>query len=97
MVTTLRSLGEAVLCLPLDVESDAALEAVFDAAAREWGKLDFVPHSIAFCPQEDLHGGVVDSSRGAFAARDLVPSRGSLRRAPDEVGWLPSDGELLRC
>ena len=41
-------------------------EAVFDRIAEEWGRLDFVIHSIAFAPREDLHGRVVDCSRDGF-------------------------------
>lgn len=57
----------AVLCLPLDVEQPGQLEAVFDAISQQWGRLDFVVHSIAFAPQQDLHGRVVDSSAAGFS------------------------------
>ena len=36
-------------------------------AVAKFGKLDFVIHSIAWAPLEDLHGDVVDSSREGFA------------------------------
>jgi enoyl-[acyl-carrier protein] reductase I len=36
-------------------------------APKEWGKLDFVVHSIAFSPKEALQGRVVDVSRTAFS------------------------------
>ena len=39
---------------------------MFAAIARHWGKLDFVIHSIAFAPRDDLHGRVVDVSREGF-------------------------------
>jgi enoyl-[acyl-carrier protein] reductase I len=42
--------------------------AVFEQITKEWGKLDFVVHSIAFSPKEALHGRVVDVSREGFAA-----------------------------
>ncbi len=34
---------------------------------KEWGRLDFVLHSIAFAPAVDLHGRVTDSSSAGFA------------------------------
>jgi enoyl-[acyl-carrier-protein] reductase (NADH) len=37
------------------------------AGEVEWGGLDFLLHSIAFAPKEDLHGRVVDSSAEGFA------------------------------
>ena len=46
---------EASLFLPLDVRNEGELEAVFAAIQEKWGKIDFVLHSIAFAPKEDLH------------------------------------------
>jgi enoyl-[acyl-carrier protein] reductase I len=57
---------EASMIMPLDVERPGQIDAVFDRIAREWGKLDFVIHSIAFAPRQDLHGRVVDCSREGF-------------------------------
>ncbi|HVR50376.1 MAG TPA: enoyl-ACP reductase FabI [Pseudorhodoferax sp.] len=57
---------QAAIALPLDVEQPGQLEAVFEAIARQWGRLDFVLHSIAFAPKSDLHGRVADSSREGF-------------------------------
>lgn len=57
---------EASLFLPLDLRQDGQLEAVFERLAAEWGRLDFVLHSIAFAPKDDLHGRVVDCSRDGF-------------------------------
>jgi enoyl-[acyl-carrier protein] reductase I len=42
-------------------------EAVFETIRKEWGRLDFVLHSIAFAPHDDLFGRVVDSSAEGFA------------------------------
>jgi enoyl-[acyl-carrier protein] reductase I len=57
---------EASLLLPLDVRNEGELEAVFAAIQEKWGKIDFVLHSIAFAPKEDLHARVVDSSQEGF-------------------------------
>lgn len=58
---------DAAILLPLDVEQPGQMEALFEAIAAQWGRLDFVLHSIAFAPKGDLHGRVVDSSRDGFA------------------------------
>jgi enoyl-[acyl-carrier protein] reductase I len=42
------------------------MEALFEAVAKRWGKLDFVVHSIAFSPKDALEGRVVDVSRDGF-------------------------------
>ncbi|MFO1217868.1 MAG: enoyl-ACP reductase FabI [Burkholderiaceae bacterium] len=61
-----ESLGAEIIA-PLDVEQPGQLEAVFRQIERRWGSLDFVLHSIAFAPAQDLHGRVVDSSAAGFA------------------------------
>lgn len=64
-----RPLAEALgapIILPLDVERDGELESVFGEIRRQWGRLDFLVHSIAFAPKDDLHGRVTDCSREGF-------------------------------
>ncbi|RVU35980.1 enoyl-[acyl-carrier-protein] reductase FabI [Hwanghaeella grinnelliae] len=56
----------ADLLMPLDVEQDGQMETLFAAIEERWGRLDFLLHSIAFSPKDDLHGRVVDSSREGF-------------------------------
>ncbi len=58
---------EAPIFMPLDVSADGQMEAVFERITKEWGKLDFLVHSIAFSPKEALQGRVVDVSREGFA------------------------------
>jgi enoyl-[acyl-carrier protein] reductase I len=41
---------EAPIMMPLDVCAPGQMEAIFARIAKEWGKLDFVVHSIAFSP-----------------------------------------------
>jgi enoyl-[acyl-carrier protein] reductase I len=57
---------QASMILPLNVEHPGELEAVFDRIRSEWGGLDFVIHSIAFAPRDDLHGRVTDCSLAGF-------------------------------
>jgi enoyl-[acyl-carrier protein] reductase I len=56
----------AELLLPLDVTQPGQVEAVFDNLRTQWGYVDFVVHSIAFAPREDLHGRILDCSREGF-------------------------------
>ena len=51
---------------PLDVRNDEQLENLFNEIEQKWGTLDFILHSIAFAPKEDLHGRVTDCSRDGF-------------------------------
>lgn len=58
---------QAEIIAPLDVQQPGQIEALFDRIAKDWGRLDFVIHSIAFAPRADLHGRVVDCSAEGFA------------------------------
>jgi len=57
---------EAPIFMPLDVMMEGQTEQVFERIAKEWGRLDFLLHSIAFSPKEALHGRVVDVGRDGF-------------------------------
>lgn len=57
---------DASLLLPLDVMQPGQMAAVFEQIRSTWGSLDFVIHSIAFAPRDDLHGRIVDCSQAGF-------------------------------
>jgi len=66
---SVRSLAEKVkakIILPLNVQNDSQMEALFESIKQKWGKLDFLLHAIAFAPKKDLQGGIVDCSREGF-------------------------------
>lgn len=60
-----RTLNEP-LVLRCDVSEDEQIERVYDTIAQEWGKLDFVVHSIAFAPRTALEGKFLETSRADF-------------------------------
>lgn len=86
---------EAGIQMPLDVEQPGQLEAVFDTIARQWGRLDFVLHSIAFAPAADLHGRVIDCSREGFARAMDISCHSFLRMARLAEPLMPQGGSLL--
>lgn len=75
-----EAVGAAILA-PLDVTEAGQMEAVFATIAETWGRLDFVLHSIAFAPMEDLHGRVVDCSREGFSMAMDVSCHSFIRMA----------------
>ena len=56
----------APIFMPLDLQREGQLDAVFERIAKKWGKLDLCLHSIAFAPKADLQGRVVDCSKEGF-------------------------------
>lgn len=52
--------------IPCDVTSDSDLDRVFATTKETFGSIDFVVHSVAFCPPQDLTGPVYNASRDGF-------------------------------
>jgi enoyl-[acyl-carrier protein] reductase I len=69
MERRVRKLAEPVgarLITPCDVQKDEDVARVFDQAKETYGGLDFVLHSIAFAPIDDIKCSYVDCSREGF-------------------------------
>jgi enoyl-[acyl-carrier protein] reductase I len=54
------------LVLPLDVQNDAEIDAVFARIQQEHGGLDFVVHGVAFANRDDITNPFVQTSRDGF-------------------------------
>lgn len=82
------------MVFPCDVQKDEDLDAAFAKAKEIYGELDFVVHSIAYAPIDDLKGAVYNVSRDGFKmsmdisvysliavcrrAKELMPRGGSI-------------------
>ncbi|WP_138934426.1 enoyl-ACP reductase FabI [Roseovarius arcticus] len=86
---------DADLFLPLDVEIDGQMEAVFEAIREKWGRLDFVVHSIAFCPKDDLHGPVSECSQAGFAQAMDVSVHSLIRLTRLAIPLMADGGSIL--
>lgn len=53
--------------LTCDMRHAAELEGFIEQAVQRFGQLDFVIHSVAWAPADDLRGRVIDSSRDGFS------------------------------
>ncbi len=80
---------------PCDVREPGQLEALFDQVRDRWGGLDFLLHSIAFAPRDDLHGRVVDSSAEGFGIAMDVSCHSFLRMAKLAEPLMAQGGCLL--
>ncbi len=54
------------LLLPCDVTKQDEVDETFRRVGQEFGRLDFLIHSIAYAPREALGGEYLDTSREAF-------------------------------
>ena len=84
----------AKLVIPCDVTSDEEIAKFFGAVQEHFGSIDFLVHSIAFAPLEDIQCATIDVSRPGFhigmdisvysfiatarAAAKLMPNGGSI-------------------
>jgi enoyl-[acyl-carrier protein] reductase I len=81
--------------LPCDVRIPGQLEDVFAEIKAKWGGLDFLLHSIAFAPREDLHGRVTDCSAAGFDIAMNVSCYSFIRMAHLAEPLMPGGGCLL--
>ena len=49
-----------------DVENEESLDRLFARLKKDWGRLDFVVHAIAFSDKEELKGRYVDTTKANF-------------------------------
>ena len=54
------------LILPCDVSNQTEVDQVFETIEKEFGRLDFLIHSIAFAPREAFEKGFAETTREAF-------------------------------
>jgi enoyl-[acyl-carrier protein] reductase I len=86
---------ESPIVVPCDVREPGQLEAVFQRVRAEWGRLDFLLHSIAYAPKEDLHSRVTDCTQAGFAMAMDVSCHSFIRMARLAEPLMTDGGCLL--
>lgn len=81
--------------LTCNVEEQGGLENVVHQAVQTLGHLDFVIHSIAWAPLDDLHGQVIDSSSLGFARAMEVSCHSFASLAKLCAPHMPQGGSML--
>lgn len=85
----------APILMPLNVEDDAQMDALFARIDETWGQLDAVVHSVAFAPKADLQGGLLHSSAAGFARAMDVSCHSFIRMARRAVPLMKQGGTLF--
>ena len=86
--------GNAKFLHPLDVQNDEHIADIMNRTKEEFGKIDFLLHSIAFADRDDLGRDTIETSRDGFklamdvsvysliavcnAAREILNDNGSV-------------------
>ena len=55
-----------------DVTEPATIDAIFEAAGKAWGGIDFVVHAIAFSDKDQLDGRYVETTADNFSKTMLI-------------------------
>ncbi|MFC7399520.1 enoyl-ACP reductase FabI [Chelatococcus sp. GCM10030263] len=77
-----------------DVTDGATIDAVFAAVERQWGKLDFLVHAIAFSDKDQLTGRYIETTEDNFT-KSLLISCYSLTAVAQRAEKLMTDGGSL--
>lgn len=86
---------DAPLILPCDVQNETQINEVFNAIARQWGRLDFLLHSIAYAPKNDLQSRVTDCSKEGFLMAMDISCHSFMRIARRAEPLMNNGGSLL--
>jgi enoyl-[acyl-carrier protein] reductase I len=84
------------LLLPCDVTNQEEVDRVFSRVKEQFGRLDFLIHSIAYAPREALDGQYLDTSRDAFLTA-LEISAYSLVQLARAATPLMTEGGSIVC
>jgi enoyl-[acyl-carrier protein] reductase I len=94
-VRELASRCKDSLVLPCDVAEDDQIDALFEGVRREFGKLDYLVHSIAFAKREDLDGQFRDTSREGWRTALEISAYSLAALARRAVPLMPDGGSIL--
>lgn len=78
-----------------DVEKPGELQALVERAVKDLGHLDFVVHSIAWAPLEDLQGSVIETSGPGFGRAMEVSCHSFAELAKLCVPHMPGGGSFV--
>lgn len=83
------------LILPCDVTKQEEVDETFRRVGEEFGKLDFLIHSIAFAPREALEGEYLDTSREAFVTALEISAYSLAQLARAAVPLMKEGGSIV--
>jgi enoyl-[acyl-carrier protein] reductase I len=81
----------AILLGHCDVTDASTIDAVFDEVNKQWGKIDFLVHAIAFSDKDQLDGRYIETTAENFSKTMLI-SCYSLTAVAQRAEKLMADG-----
>jgi len=80
---------------PCDVGDDAQIASLMQNVGKETAKLDFLVHSVAFAPREELTGQFVNTTRQGFATALDVSAYSLVAVTRAAVPLMTDDGSVV--
>ncbi|MFT5509247.1 MAG: enoyl-[acyl-carrier protein] reductase I [Hyphomicrobiaceae bacterium] len=80
---------------PCDVSDVESVDKVFDSIKREWGKIDFIVHALAFSDRRELAGMYAETSRDNFVNTMVISCFSFTELAKRAAEIMPDGGSLL--
>ncbi|WP_225767820.1 enoyl-ACP reductase FabI [Inquilinus sp. Marseille-Q2685] len=81
--------------LPCDVTDHASIDGVFETLERDWGRLDFLVHGIAFSDKNELDGLYLNTTRDNFLRTMDISCYSFTAVAQRAVPLMTEGGSLL--
>ena len=85
----------AVVLGHCDVNEPASIDAIFAAAQKTWGSIDFLVHAIAFSDKDELSGRYLDTTSDNFARTMLISCYSFTALVQRAEKLMPNGGSLL--
>ncbi|ABS62409.1 short-chain dehydrogenase/reductase SDR [Parvibaculum lavamentivorans DS-1] len=83
------------LVMPCDVMDAASMDAVFATLEKEWGKIDFFVHAIAYSNKAELDGRYVDTTLDNFTASLAISCYSFAALCQRAEKLMPDGGSIL--
>lgn len=90
----IQKINPAII-MPLDVREPQQMDDLFATITKRWGKLDFLLHSIAFAPKQDLQGRVTDCSAEGFGLAMDISCHSLIRLAKHAEPLMKDGGSIV--
>jgi len=85
----------ATLILPCDVRNEEEMHDLFATIKRQWGRLDFMLHSMAFAGKRDLENNLLDCSQDGFMEAMDISCHSLIRMAKHAAPLMANGGSIL--
>ncbi len=80
---------------PCDVSNDGEITSLMQQVQKEVGQIDFLVHSLAFAPREELSGQFVNTTRQGFAMALDISAYSLVAVARAALPLMPAGGSIV--